>query len=525
MLAQRVCASTDASRGVGAQREAQQLVVADLRAQARGVVAELTDLGRGLVDEREMTVGRAHRAGGEQRIGGCARRRAARSVGIVEVETVPGHEHVQTGRVAAAHLEPVDRRQRDLRSSGTRRARPGPTARRRARSSTARARSDAVLADRPERVLARDRAPRSAPRCRRRRARSRRAAASISTSSAAAPVAAVLERRPGRSGSTTSAPTPSPSRSARSTSRASRAADVERGDGRAPIGRRPSRASCASTSASASTQRGQIGATAIAAACEPRATMPHIAGILGAAPPLPNCRGSTDAPRSRSAAASATACDVGLDHDPHERLGARTPAPAPGPSSPSSASTARTASPSTRRRAEVDPLRDPDVHEHLRVRGSSARRAPTAGGPIARTRSATQQPGEQPVAGRRVLARTRCAPTARRRARDRAPASRRRRAGRRPASRRRRCPASRSARRSPRFDITVTDDRVVAQLAARVQVERGHRHDLVAVDELAALVDREHAVAVAVEREPERGAVLDDRAAAATPDASNRTRR
>ena len=47
-------------------------------------------------------------------------------------------------------------------------------------------------------------------------------------------------------------------------------------------------------------------------------------------------------------------------------------------------------------------------------------------------------------------------------------------------------------------------DRVVAQHAARVQVERGHRHDLVAVDQLAVLVDRDHPVGVAVEREPER---------------------
>ena len=77
-------------------------------------------------------------------------------------------------------------------------------------------------------------------------------------------------------------------------------------------------------------------------------------------------------------------------------------------------------------------------------------------------------------------------------------------------------PAPASARRSPRFDITVTDDRVVAQHPALVPVERGHHHDLVAVDELAVLVDRDHAVGVAVERETEVGAVRDaPRAAAA----------
>ena len=49
-------------------------------------------------------------------------------------------------------------------------------------------------------------------------------------------------------------------------------------------------------------------------------------------------------------------------------------------------------------------------------------------------------------------------------------------------------------------------DRVVAQHPALVPVERGHHHQLIAVDELAALVDREHAVRVAVEREAEIGA-------------------
>ena len=50
------------------------------------------------------------------------------------------------------------------------------------------------------------------------------------------------------------------------------------------------------------------------------------------------------------------------------------------------------------------------------------------------------------------------------------------------------------------------DDRVAAQQLAVVQVDGGDRQDLVAVDEDAALVDRDHAVGVAVEREPGVGA-------------------
>ena len=55
------------------------------------------------------------------------------------------------------------------------------------------------------------------------------------------------------------------------------------------------------------------------------------------------------------------------------------------------------------------------------------------------------------------------------------------------------------------------DDGVAAQLVALLQVERAHRHDLVAVDEAAALVDRDDAVAVAVERESGVGTRRDDR--------------
>ena len=57
------------------------------------------------------------------------------------------------------------------------------------------------------------------------------------------------------------------------------------------------------------------------------------------------------------------------------------------------------------------------------------------------------------------------------------------------------------------------------------EVEREDRDDAVAVDELAALVDREHAVAVAVERDPEVEAAAARRAPAARPCRSRRSRR
>ena len=53
---------------------------------------------------------------------------------------------------------------------------------------------------------------------------------------------------------------------------------------------------------------------------------------------------------------------------------------------------------------------------------------------------------------------------------------------------------------------------VAAETPALAQVQRRERHQLVAVDDLAAAVDRQHAVAVAVEREPERVSARDHRA-------------
>ena len=104
----RLARSRRAARGAAARRRG------SAARSARGVVAELTDLGRGLVDEREVAVGDAHRARREQRVGGARRDRARAIVGSARSRPWPAHEHVQAGRVAAAHLEPVERRQRDL---------------------------------------------------------------------------------------------------------------------------------------------------------------------------------------------------------------------------------------------------------------------------------------------------------------------------------------------------------------------------------------------------------------------------
>ena len=69
-------------------------------------------------------------------------------------------------------------------------------------------------------------------------------------------------------------------------------------------------------------------------------------------------------------------------------------------------------------------------------------------------------------------------------------------------------------------------DRAVAEPAPRVRGRaRAISHDLVAVDDLAALVDREDAVGVAVEREADGGAVREHGAAQTARGASNRTPR
>ncbi len=100
--------------GIGSgQRPAQQIVTGDSRPQCHGVVTEFTDLGSGLVHEREHAVCRPHRTRLVRRVvcpigDGLAQGR------LVEIERVPADEHVDPGRITATHLEPIERRQRLL---------------------------------------------------------------------------------------------------------------------------------------------------------------------------------------------------------------------------------------------------------------------------------------------------------------------------------------------------------------------------------------------------------------------------
>ena len=92
------------------QGEPQQRVATDRRAQRAGVVAELADLRRSFVDEPHALPGDAHRAVLEQRIM-VAFGEHALHTRIRQRQPVTPHEQVQAGRVAAAHLEAVERRQ------------------------------------------------------------------------------------------------------------------------------------------------------------------------------------------------------------------------------------------------------------------------------------------------------------------------------------------------------------------------------------------------------------------------------
>ena len=101
-------AEHDRRRGVRGQGEPEEVVVGDRGPQGPRVVTELADLGRCLVDEAEMTFGGAHGEGAEQRIV-APRRDEAGDAGVGEVETVVAHQDREAGRVAASHLEPVER--------------------------------------------------------------------------------------------------------------------------------------------------------------------------------------------------------------------------------------------------------------------------------------------------------------------------------------------------------------------------------------------------------------------------------
>ena len=91
---------------VAGQGRGQQLVVADGGPQRGGVVAQLADLGRGLVHEARHLLGEADRAGAEIAVpaaggdgGGHGR--------IAEVQAVAPHQQVQPSRVPAPDLEAV----------------------------------------------------------------------------------------------------------------------------------------------------------------------------------------------------------------------------------------------------------------------------------------------------------------------------------------------------------------------------------------------------------------------------------
>ena len=93
--------------------ETQQRVGPDRGAQRGGVVAQLADLGRRLVHERDAPVGGAHHPGPKQRIAAALGQQPG-DRRVIEVERVVAHEEVETGRVAPAYLEPVDGTERDL---------------------------------------------------------------------------------------------------------------------------------------------------------------------------------------------------------------------------------------------------------------------------------------------------------------------------------------------------------------------------------------------------------------------------
>ena len=69
------------------------------------------------------------------------------------------------------------------------------------------------------------------------------------------------------------------------------------------------------------------------------------------------------------------------------------------------------------------------------------------------------------------------------------------------------------------------DDRRIAKGAAAMQVGGADRHDVIAVDDTAGVVDGEQPIGVAVEGEPEVGTLDDDRGRRASRGGSPRTDR
>ncbi len=90
----------------------EEVVAAHLLAQRPGVVAQLTDLGRGLVHQGQAPARGAHRPRGEQRV--TPGLQGGGELGIGEVQAVPVDQQVEPGRVPPADLEAVEGRQGDL---------------------------------------------------------------------------------------------------------------------------------------------------------------------------------------------------------------------------------------------------------------------------------------------------------------------------------------------------------------------------------------------------------------------------
>ena len=118
-------------RSLGLQRLAQEGVLLDLVPQRPGVVAELPDLGRRLVHDRQRRADEPRRARLEQGVARAAGQRGG-DVGVRGHQPVVPHQDVHAGGVAAAHLHAIDRRQGLLdrqvageRAPSRRPARPG----------------------------------------------------------------------------------------------------------------------------------------------------------------------------------------------------------------------------------------------------------------------------------------------------------------------------------------------------------------------------------------------------------------
>ena len=139
----------------GAQSALQQVVGADRGAQRRGVVAQLPDLGRGLVDHDQDTVTESDRSVGERHAGALLEGSAHGRVG--RVQPVAGQLNLQPGGVAAADLEAVERRQRLVEAERYRDPGLGAAVGVESRSQEPVDLADGtepVLADGPQRVLA-----------------------------------------------------------------------------------------------------------------------------------------------------------------------------------------------------------------------------------------------------------------------------------------------------------------------------------------------------------------------------------